>query len=155
MILLLVNPQNKKHIPIQKKDYGKDYELEDVRKSEDKYLTVPKDSLQFFIEGAKEVKMDVFYRVGEPAENDIWSGKVWFLIQLSSRSCWLGTSTLLSALHPCDRNGESSLPTPGKKKNTVSTRPHRQAQERGGAGRAGGNVRQGGRHRAKAAARSG
>jgi len=57
---------------------GKNYELEDVRKSEDKYLTIPKDSLQFFIEGAKEVKMDVFYRVEKPAENDIWSGKVWF-----------------------------------------------------------------------------
>ena len=57
---------------------GKNYELEDVRKSEDKYLTIPKDSLQFFIEGAKEVEMDVFYRVEEPFENDIWSGKVWF-----------------------------------------------------------------------------
>ena len=57
-----------------------DYKLEDVRKSGDIYFEVLPDSLKLFImqESLKEVEMDVFSRVVEPAEKDNWSGIVWF-----------------------------------------------------------------------------
>jgi len=88
----------------------KNYKLEDVRESEDKYFEVPPDSLQPFIDEEEDevVEMDQFLRVVEPAVEDTWSGKVWFFaskipVGLDELVLSRGETQVLSAKIPSPR----------------------------------------------------
>ena len=92
----------------------KNYELEDVRESEDKYFEVPPHSLKSFIEGAEEVGIEVFFRIQKPAVEDTWSGKVWFFaskipVGLDELVISRGESQVLSAKIPSPRRTDLTV----------------------------------------------